>query len=203
MRAKEFFTEYQIPAKSVVQGYTVEYNPAQQLITISRQGQVLGTTRINVLNQRAFIRAVNKFIERIEDERFPTDLEVREGSVFGQQDFDTQMALATMQNKLAKQRPAQSAPAEPAPEQPQSMADMQRQHAELAPIVRAKQEIEAIKSKLTRGGRLLPPGLAADVEDYYTLDDVKKYPQEVLAKYQKQLAALQKYASLKQAVWRR
>jgi hypothetical protein len=203
MRAKEFFTEYQIPSKSVVQGYTVEYNPAQRLITISRQGQVLGTTRINIPNERAFIRAVNKFIERIEDERYPTDLEVREGSVFGQQDFDTQMALATMQNKLAKQRPAQSAPAEPASNQPQSMADMQRQHAELAPIVRAKQEIEAIKSKLTRGGRPLPPGLAADVEDYYTLDDVKKYPQEVLAKYQRQLSALQKYASLKQAVWRR
>lgn len=204
MRSQEFVSEDQIPARSVIQGYTVTYNPAAKTITFDRGGQRVGSARINTRSLHAYQQIANRFIERLEDERFPDDLEVREGSVFGQQDFDTQMALAKMQSTLSKQKAAQSAPVDiTQPEQPQKLADLQRQHAVLAPIVNAKKEIEAIKSTLTRGGRALPPGLAADLEDYYTMDDIQRYPQEVLAKYQQQLAALQKYASLKKAVWRR
>ena len=128
-----------------------------------------------------------------------------EGSVYGQQKFDTQLALAKMQSNLAKQRPAQTAPAvapepvKPAP-QPQSAAALQQQYAKFEPIFKARKDLETIKQKLTRGGRELPPNLAADLEDYYTLDDIKQYPEEVLAKYQRQLAQIQKYYNLKQAL---
>lgn len=132
---------------------------------------------------------------------------VSEGSVFGQQDFDTQLNLAKLKNQLTQPRAAQSAPEpeqtlEPAVEKPQRLSDLQAKHEKLLPIVQAKKELEQLKDKLTRGGRALPPGLAADIEDYYTMSDVEQYPQEVLQKYIKQLAALKKYASLKKAVWK-
>ena len=64
-------------------------------------------------------------------------------------------------------------------------------------LFRSKKKIEAAQKKATSGGRVLPRGLAADLEDYYTVADVDQYYDEILAKYTKQLAALEQYANMK------
>jgi hypothetical protein len=128
---------------------------------------------------------------------------VEEGSVYGQQDFDTQLELAKLKSKLTQPKAAQSAPASTAQAQsqpqpvPARLSDLQARHQRVKALAKIKGEIETMQQKATKGGRILPRGLAADLEDYYTLADVDQYYDEIMAKYQKQKAALEQYTGMK------
>jgi hypothetical protein len=126
---------------------------------------------------------------------------LEEGSVFGQQDFDTQMDLAKLKNKLTQPKPAQGAPvAEPQPV-PARLSDLQSKQQKFANLADIKKAIETLQARATRGGRILPRGLAADLEDYFTTADVDRDYEEMLAKYQKQLGALQQYLGMRKVLW--
>lgn len=126
---------------------------------------------------------------------------LEEGSVFGQQDFDTQMDLAKLKTKLTQPKPAQGAPvAEPQPV-PARLSDLQSRREKFANLADIKKEIERLQAQATRGGRILPRGLAADLEDYFTTADVDRDYEEMLAKYQKQLGALQQYLGMRKVLW--
>jgi hypothetical protein len=64
-----------------------------------------------------------------------------------------------------------------------------------------KQDIEKLQARATRGGRMLPRGLAADLEDYFTVADIDTAYDDMMAKYQKQLGALQQYLGMRKALW--
>ena len=203
-----------IPAKQVYQGYVVEFNPKTNAVTISQRGQVLKQLRLKTATRRGYEQLIHKFINSHDDEKYPQDIEdrdvslpmkkVAEGSVFGQQDFDTQMDLAKLKSQLTQPKAAQSAPV--AATQPQSqpvparLSDLQARHQRVADLAKIKGEIEDMQQKATKGGRILPRGLAADLEDYYTLADIDQYYDEIMAKYQKQKAALAQYTGMKKII---
>lgn len=206
-----------IPLKSVVQGYQVDYNPRTRQVTVSRRGQVIGTG-INRLNSAKYhLTLINKIIDQAEEDKYPTDIDDRdvalpmrtatEGSVFGQQKFDTQMDLAKLKSQLTQPKTAQSAPTgttQPQPvayQPPASLSDLQIKKQRVDNLASIKQTIEQLQARATRGGRELPPGLAADLEDYFTIADIDTDYDEMMSKYQRQLAALQKYLNLRRAVW--
>jgi hypothetical protein len=201
-----------IPLKSVVQGYTVEYNPRTRQVTVSRGGQVIGTG-VNRLNSSKYhLTLVNRIIDQAEEDKYPTDIDVRdvalpmkkvaEGSVFGQQDFDTQMDLAKLKSQLTQPKPAQSAPASAEPQPvPARLSDLQSKKQRIDNLASIKQEIEKLQARATRGGRMLPRGLAADLEDYFTTADIDTAYDDMMAKYQKQLGALQQYLGMRKALW--
>jgi hypothetical protein len=203
-----------IPLKSVVQGYQVDYNPRTRQVTVSRRGQVIGrgTNRLN--SPKYHLTLINKIIDRAEEDKYPTDIDDRdvalpmraatEGSVFGQQKFDTQMNLAKLKSQLEKTKPAQSAPAEPQPmayQSPERLSDLQVKRQRVANLADIKQTIEQLQARATRGGRILPRGLAADLEDYFTVKDVDTAYDDMMSKYQKQLAALQQYLGMRKVLW--
>jgi hypothetical protein len=206
-----------IPRKSVVQGYQVDYNPRTRQVTVSRRGQVIGrgTNRLN--SPKYHLTLINKIIDRAEEDKYPTDIDDRdvalpmrtatEGSVFGQQKFDTQMDLAKLKSQLTQPKSAQSAPAgttEPQPvayQPPARLSDLQIKKQRVDNLASIKQTIEQLQARATRGGRELPPGLAADLEDYFTTADIDTDYDEMMSKYQRQLTALQKYLNLRRAVW--
>jgi hypothetical protein len=201
-----------IPLKSVVQGYTVEYNPRTKQVTVSRGGQVIGTG-VNRLNSPNYhLTLVNRIIDQAEEDKYPTDIDVRdvalpmkqvgEGSVFGQQDFDTQMDLAKLKSQLTQPKPAQSAPASAEPQPvPARLSDLQAKKEKINNLASIKKEIERLQARATRGGRMLPRGLAADLEDYFTTADIDTAYDDMIAKYQKQLGALQQYLGMRKALW--
>jgi hypothetical protein len=201
-----------IPLKSVVQGYSVEYNPQTRQVTVSRGGQVIGTG-VNRLNSPKYhLTLINKIIDRAEEDKYPTDIDVRdvalpmrtatEGSVFGQQDFDTQMDLAKLKSQLTQPKPAQSAPASAEPQPvPARLSDLQAKRQRVANLADIKKTIETLQARATRGGRMLPRGLAADLEDYFTTTDIDTAYDDMMAKYQKQLGALQQYLGMRKALW--
>jgi hypothetical protein len=199
-----------IPLKSVVQGYTVEYNPRTRQVTVSRGGQVIGTG-VNRLNSPKYhLTLINRIIDRAEEDKYPTDIDVRdvalpmkaEGSVFGQQDFDTQMDLAKLKSQLTQPKPAQSAPASAEPQPvPARLSDLQSKKQRIDNLASIKQDIEKLQARATRGGRELPRGLAADLEDYFTVADIDTAYDDMMAKYQKQLGALQQYLGMRKALW--
>ena len=214
-RAAESINEADtIPLKSVVQGYTVEYNPQTRQVTVSRSGQVIGTG-VNRLNSPKYhLTLINKIIDQAEEDKYPADIDVRdvalpgpkmaEGSVFGQQKFDTQMDLAKLKSQLEKSKTAQSAPvaatAEPQPV-PARLSDLQTRQQKFANLTSIKKDIEKLQARATRGGRMLPRGLAADLEDYFTTADVDTAYDDMMNKYQKQLGALQQYLGMRKALW--
>jgi hypothetical protein len=211
--AAESITEADaIPLKSVVQGYTVEYSPRTKLVTVSRGGQVIGTG-VNRLNSPKYhLTLINKIIDRSEEDKYPTDIDVRdvalpmkrvgEGSVFGQQDFDTQLDLAKLKSQLTQPKPAQSAPASAEPQPvPARLSDLQAKRQRVANLADIKKDIETLQARATRGGRILPRGLAADLEDYFTTTDIDTAYDDMMAKYQKQLGALQQYLGMRKALW--
>jgi hypothetical protein len=212
-RAAESINEANaIPLKSVVQGYTVEYNPRTKQVTVSRGNQVIGTG-VNRLNSPKYhLTLINKIIDREEEDKYPTDIDVRdvalpmkrvgEGSVFGQQNFDTQMDLAKLKSQLTQPKPAQSAPASAEPQPvPARLSDLQSKKQRIDNLASIKQDIEKLQARATRGGRMLPRGLAADLEDYFTTADIDTAYDDMMAKYQKQLGALQQYLGMRKALW--
>jgi hypothetical protein len=48
---------------------------------------------------------------------------------------------------------------------------------------------------------MLPRGLAADLEDYFTTTDIDTAYDDMMAKYQKQLGALQQYLGMRKVLW--
>ena len=113
------------------------------------------------------------------------------------------LKLQQWKNRQAQQQAQQAPVAEPtvAPAEPQPvparLSDLQARQQKFKTLTKIKKKIEAAQKKATAGGRLLPRGLAADLEDYYTVADVDQYYDEILAKYTKQLAALEQYANMK------
>ena len=181
-------------------------------MTVSRGGQVIGTG-VNRLNSPKYhLTLINKIIDREEEDKYPTDIDVRdvalpmkrvgEGSVFGQQDFDTQMDLAKLKSQLTQPKSAQSAPASAEPQPvPARLSDLQSKHQKVANLADIKKTIETLQARATRGGRILPRGLAADLEDYFTTTDIDTAYDDMMAKYQKQLGALQQYLGMRKALW--
>jgi hypothetical protein len=193
----ELTEENKIPLKKVFAGYTITFNPSTKTVSAFRglsgpqQGQ---SVKINSATPGAYLRAVRQLLGD----------EVAEGSVFGQQKFDTQMDLAKLKSQLTQPKPAQSAPAEPQPvayQPPARLSDLQIKKQRVDNLAGIKQTIEQLQARATRGGRELPPGLAADLEDYFTTADIDTDYDEMMSKYQRQLAALQKYLNLRRAVW--
>ena len=122
--------------------------------------------------------------------------------LFRSQDFDTQMDLAKLKSKLTQPKPAQSAPATTEPQPvPARLSDLQSRHEKVANLAEIKKVIEKLQAQATRGGRMLPRGLAADLEDYFTTADVDTAYDDMMAKYQKQLGALQQYLGMRKALW--
>ena len=195
--------ESTIPLKSVVQGYTVEYNPQTRRVTVSRGGQVIGSAINKSGNPKYHSSIVTKIIDRAEEDKYPTNIDVRvEGSVFGQQDFDTQMDLAKLKSQLTQPKPAQSAPASAEPQPvPARLSDLQSKKQRIDNLASIKQDIEKLQARATRGGRMLPRGLAADLEDYFTIADIDTAYDDMMAKYQKQLGALQQYLGMRKVLW--
>ena len=203
-----------IPLKSVVQGYNIDYNPKTRQVTVSRRGQVIGrgTNRLN--SAKYHLTLINRIIDQAEDDKYPTDIDDRdvalpmrtttEGSVFGQQKFDTQMDLSKLKSQLEKSKPAQSAPIDPQPvayQPPARLSDLEIKRQRVANLADIKQTIEQLQARATRGGRILPRGLAADLEDYFTVKDVDTAYDDMMSKYQKQLAALQQYLGMRKVLW--
>jgi hypothetical protein len=156
-----------------------------------QQGQ---SVKLNSATPGAYLRAVRQLLGD----------EVAEGSVFGQQKFDTQMDLAKLKSQLEKTKPAQSASAEPQPvayQPPARLSDLQVKRQRVANLADIKQTIEQLQARATRGGRILPRGLAADLEDYFTVKDVDTAYDDMMSKYQRQLAALQQYLGMRKALW--
>jgi hypothetical protein len=201
-----------IPLKSVVQGYQIDYNPKTRRVTVSRRGQVIGTGHNRLNSAKYHLTLINKIIDQAEEDKYPTDIDDRdvalpmrtatEGSVFGQQKFDTQMDLAKLKSQLTQPKPAQSAPASAEPQPvPARLSDLQSKKQRIDNLASIKQEIEKLQARATRGGRMLPRGLAADLEDYFTTADIDTAYDDMMAKYQKQLGALQQYLGMRKALW--
>ena len=190
----------------------MEYNPRTKQVTVSRGGQVIGTG-VNRLNSPNYhLTLINQIIDQAEEDKYPTDIDVRdvalpmkrvgEGSVFGQQDFDTQMDLAKLKSQLTQPKPAQSAPASAEPQPvPARLSDLQAKRQRVANLADIKKDIETLQARATRGGRMLPRGLAADLEDYFTTTDIDTAYDDMMAKYQKQLGALQQYLGMRKVLW--
>lgn len=66
-----------IPAKMVVQGYTVEYNPIRRMVTVSRRGQVVGRAQNKPGSYNNYQVVVNRIIDASEEDKYPDDLEAR------------------------------------------------------------------------------------------------------------------------------
>lgn len=63
------------------QGYQIDVDPATKVLTVSRGGQVLHTEKTSMVGRpggaESIKRRVSTIIDRLEDEKFPDDLEVR------------------------------------------------------------------------------------------------------------------------------
>jgi hypothetical protein len=193
----ELTEENKIPLKKVFAGYTITFDPATKTVSAFRglSGPQQGNSvKINNATPGAYLRAVRHLLGD----------EVAEGSVFGQQKFDTQMDLAKLKSQLEKTKPAQSAPAEPQPvayQPSERLSDLQLRKQRVDNLASIKQTIEQLQARATRGGRELPRGLAADLEDYFTVKDVDVAYDDMISKYQKQLAALQQYLGMRKVLW--
>lgn len=84
---------------------------------------------------------------------------------------------------------------------PARLSDLQSKHQKVANLADIKKTIEALQARATRGGRMLPRGLAADLEDYFTTTDIDTAYDDMMAKYQKQLGALQQYLGMRKVLW--
>jgi hypothetical protein len=193
----ELTEENKIPLKKVFGGYTITFEPATKTVSAFRglSGPQQGNSiKINNATPGAYLRAVRQLLGD----------EVAEGSVFGQQKFDTQMDLAKLKSQLEKTKPAQSASAEPQPvayQSPARLSDLEIRRQRVANLADIKQTIEQLQARATRGGRELPRGLAADLEDYFTVNDVDIAYDDMMSKYQKQLSALQHYLGMRKVLW--
>jgi hypothetical protein len=195
-----------IPLKSVVQGYSVEYNPRTKLATVSRGGQVIGTG-VNRLNSPKYhLTLVNRIIDRAEEDKYPTDIDVRDVALPMKRVAEELPAKAAKELHRWKNQQTQPTastevtPAEPQPV-PARLSDLQSKKQRIDNLASIKQDIEKLQARATRGGRMLPRGLAADLEDYFTVADIDTAYDDMMAKYQKQLGALQQYLGMRKALW--
>jgi hypothetical protein len=89
------------------------------------------------------------------------------------------------------------------PQQPEDLQVLKQRRDRLFKLEQIKKNIEKLQQQaLTRTGGELPPGLAADLEDYYTLDDVDSHFPDMLANYEKQLAALDAFLNRRKKVFK-
>ena len=197
-----------IPLKSVVQGYNVEYNPRTRQVTVSRSGQVIGKG-VNRLNSPKYhLTLINKIIDRAEEEKYPTDIDVRDVALPTKQVAEALPAKAleklyrwkNTQNQPIAEPEVAPASTEPQPV-PARLSDLQTKRQRVANLADIKKDIETLQARATRGGRILPRGLAADLEDYFTTADVDTAYDDMMGKYQKQLGALQQYLGMRKALW--
>jgi hypothetical protein len=195
-----------IPVKSVVQGYTVEYDPRTKQVTVSRGGQVIGSAINKSGNPKYHSSIVTKIIDRSEEDKYPTDIDVRDVALPMKRVAEALPAKAL--EKLYRWKNTQNQPvAEPevAPTEPQPvparLSDLQSKKQRIDNLASIKQDIEKLQARATRGGRMLPRGLAADLEDYFTTADIDTAYDDMMAKYQKQLGALQQYLGMRKALW--
>ena len=195
-----------IPLKSVVQGYTVEYNPNTKQVTVSRGGQVVGTG-VNRLNSAKYhLTLVNRIIDRSEEDKYPTDIDVRDVALPMKRIAEELPAKAAKELHRWKNQQTQStASTEVVSVEPQPvstrLSDLQSKKQRIDNLASIKQDIEKLQARATRGGRMLPRGLAADLEDYFTTADIDTAYDEMMVKYQRQLGALQQYLGMRKALW--
>lgn len=194
------------------QGYQVDIDPVRKELIVSRGGQVLHRENTRLVGRPASattIRArLSAIIDKLEDDKYPDDLEMREATIGSQMDFNKQLQMRKMQADLAKQKGAQQAPQEPVVKTPQvpytqTMDDKRAKLSRLNQLLPIKQKVEQLKQTATKRAGYLPPGLEADLEDYYTLDDVDAHFDEMLAAYQKQLNSLEQYLKMQKTVWKK
>jgi hypothetical protein len=201
-----------IPLKSVVQGYNVEYNPKTRRVTVSRGGQVIGTGLNRLNSPKYHLTIINKIIERAEDDKYPTDIDVRDVALPTKSVAEALPAKAAkelyrwknQQNQPQEKPTATVAPVEPQPvayQPPARLSDLQLKKQRVDNLASIKKTIEQLQDRATRGGRILPRGLAADLEDYFTITDIDTAYDDMMAKYQKQLAALQQYLGMRKSLW--
>ncbi len=89
------------------------------------------------------------------------------------------------------------------PQQPEDLQVLKQRRDRLFKLEQIKKNIEKLQQQaLARTGGELPPGLAADLEDYYTLDDVDSHFPDMLASYEKQLAALNTFLNRRKKVFK-
>jgi hypothetical protein len=195
-----------IPLNSVVQGYNVTYDPNTRRVTVSRKGRVIGSGINKTNNPKHHLTLINRIIDRAEDEKYPTDINVRDVAIPMKKVAEALPAKAL--EKLYRWKNTQNQPvAEPAvattePQPvPARLSDLQSKHQKVANLADIKKTIETLQARATRGGRILPRGLAADLEDYFTTTDVDSAYDDMMAKYQKQLGALQQYLGMRKVLW--
>lgn len=132
-------------------------------------------------------------------------------SIFSKLPFDAQLKLAGLKQQLHKNLdprmmqapPVAATPAttQPTPVAKHSLADLLDKQRKLDTLIAILQKIEKLKDRARRRAGYLPPGLSADLEDYYTADDVDTDFEGMLAQYQKHLSALEQFLNMKKIVW--
>jgi hypothetical protein len=193
-----------------MQGYVVEYSPREKIVTISQRGQILKQYKMSTPSRRAYDQTVGKFISAQEDDKYPTDIEDRDVALPIKRVAEELPAKAA--KELHRWKNTQNQPmvepevkaVEPLPVAYQSQArlsDLQAKKQRIDNLASIKQDIEKLQARATRGGRMLPRGLAADLEDYFTTADVDTAYDDMMVKYQKQLGALQQYLGMRKALW--
>jgi hypothetical protein len=184
----------------------VEYNPRTRQVTVSRGGQVIGSAINKSGNPKYHSSIVTKIIDRSEEDKYPTDIDVRDVALPMKRVAEALPAKAL--EKLYRWKNTQNQPAvepEVTPAEPQPvparLSDLQSKKQRIDNLASIKQTIEKLQARATRGGRMLPRGLAADLEDYFTTADIDTAYDDMMAKYQKQLGALQQYLGMRKALW--
>jgi hypothetical protein len=202
----ESVNENKIPVKQVMQGYVVEYNTGTQTVSISQRGQLLKQYKLSTPSRRAYEQTVGRFISAQEDDKYPTDIDDRDVALPMKRVAEELPAKAAKELHRWKNQQTQSTastevtPAEPQPV-PARLSDLQNKKQRIDNLASIKQDIEKLQARATRGGRMLPRGLAADLEDYFTTADIDTAYDDMMAKYQKQLGALQQYLGMRKALW--
>lgn len=82
-KSKETYADRPIPAKSIIQGYTVFWDPKTKIASITLRGQdpvaALATVRVTSPLYRNFLNKVTRKIDQLDDELSGADESLREG----------------------------------------------------------------------------------------------------------------------------
>lgn len=110
-----------------------------------------------------------------------------------------------LQAQQAQSQAPQIAPKpEPSQANPQSLAALRQKQDKVNKLIDLKGKIDAAKENLSKkfGGQL-PPGVEADLEDYYTIDDIDTHFPEMLASYEKQLKLISDLIQRRKGLFKR